>query len=300
MFEALDLFPWTQQASYTIFQQHRISPRFVHEFIDGVSRINYGQDGSIHAFVNLTSLVGAGLAGGELFSVQGGNAQVCERLLDRARAELRTQTTVEAIAAIDDPAQGRRQYAIESAIESGGRREQGFDAVVIATPLELTAIQFDHVAEWSREYAIRPYQVTHATFVAGQLQPGYFGQKRGAPLPETILTPEHPALPFSSIGRVGYSPTLQLPIYKIFSREPLDDALIGRVFAQPAETTHVRWHAYPVLKPAAQWPPFRIASGLYYANAMESAVSTMETEVVASRNVVQLLAQDMGIAAAIR
>src|SRR4029453_3159640 len=57
MFEALDLFPWTQQVSYTMFQQNRISRRFVDEFIDGVSRVNYGQDGTIHAFVNLTSLV---------------------------------------------------------------------------------------------------------------------------------------------------------------------------------------------------------------------------------------------------
>ena len=47
MFEALDLFPWTQQASYTMFQQNRISRRFVEEFIDGVSRVNYGQDGTI-------------------------------------------------------------------------------------------------------------------------------------------------------------------------------------------------------------------------------------------------------------
>ena len=289
MFEALDLFPWTQQASYTMFQQNRISRRFVDEFIDGVSRVNYGQDGTIHAFVNLTSLVGAGLGGGELFSVQGGNAQVCERLLSQARVEMRTQTAVESIGAIDDPAQNRRRYAIETEQQ----REQGFDGVILATPLELATIQLDPLAEWSPEYAKRPYQVTHATFVAGQLSPGYFGQKSRSPLPDTILTTERHGLPFSSIGRVGYSPTLDLPIYKVFSREPLDDELIGRVFARPAETTRVCWHAYPVLKPTAQWPPFRIAHGLYYANAMESAVSTMETEVVASRNVVQLLAQDI-------
>ena len=291
MFEALDLFAWTQQASYAVFQQYRVSPRFVHEFVDGVSRVNYGQDGTIHAFVNLTSLVGAGLAGGELFSIQDGNAQVCERLLSKARAELRTRTTVKSIGAIDP--QSRRRYAIE--IDQ--QREQGFDAVILATPLELTTIQLDQIAEWSPEYAKRPYQVTHATFIAGQLSPVYFGHKNSAPLPQTILTTEHPELPFSSIGRVGYSPTLELPIYKVFSREPLDDALIGRVFAKPAETMHVSWRAYPVLKPAAQWPPFRIAQGLYYVNAMESAVSTMETEVVASRNVVQLLARDIGSAA---
>jgi flavin-dependent dehydrogenase len=37
---------------------------------------------------------------------------------------------------------------------------------------------------------------------------------------------------------------------------------------------------------AQQWPPFRLGRRIYYANAMESAVSTMETEAVAGRNVV--------------
>jgi hypothetical protein len=52
-------------------------------------------------------------------------------------------------------------------------------------------------------------------------------------------------------------------------------------------------YRYPVLKPSEQWPPFRLGKRLYYANAMESAVSTMETEAVAARNVVGLLKNDL-------
>jgi len=37
-----------------------------------------------------------------------------------------------------------------------------------------------------------------------------------------------------------------------------------------------------------EWPSFIIDEGLFYINAMESAVSTMETEAVAARNVVNL------------
>ena len=74
---------------------------------------------------------------------------------------------------------------------------------------------------------------------------------------------------------------------------PFDDALIQQLFVQSADVTRISWRAYPVLNPTAEWPAFRLQRGLYYINAMESAVSTMETEVVASRNVVQLLAQEM-------
>jgi len=36
------------------------------------------------------------------------------------------------------------------------------------------------------------------------------------------------------------------------------------------------------------WPPFKIDEGLFYINAMESAVSAMETEAVAARNIANL------------
>ena len=34
-----------------------------------------------------------------------------------------------------------------------------------------------------------------------------------------------------------------------------------------------------------EWPPFEIAEDLYYINTMESAVSAMETQAVAARNI---------------
>ena len=49
--------------------------------------------------------------------------------------------------------------------------------------------------------------------------------------------------------------------------------------------SHQEWKAYTVLSPMAEWPPFEIAEGLHYINAMESAVSAMETQAVAARNI---------------
>lgn len=289
LFGALDLYAETQQSSYDFFAEHQIAPRFVREFVDGISRSNYGQCGAIHAFVNLISLTGSGIAGGSLFSIAGGNVQVCQGLLRLAGIDVRTNTSIAAIAAAPGDTPGQPRYRITT----HQRNTETFDAVVIATPLERTSIRFVGIRDRSPAPIARQSQVTHATFVAGRLNPGYFGQSRAVALPRGILTTENPQIPFSAIGRVGHSPTYGVPIYKIFSREALDDALIGRLFAQPQDTLRIKWHAYPVLQPSPAWEPFRLQHGLYYVNAMESAVSAMETEAVASRNVAQLLIQDV-------
>ena len=285
MFTELGLYQLCKEPSREFFAREGIADSFVREFIDGISRNNYGQDSGIHAFVNLISLAGAGFAGGHLFSVAGGNSQVCERLLKRANADVRTGARVLKIASDTG---NTMQYSITT---SSGT-EPGFDAIIIATPLELASIQFEGAVAEDLPYSDRSYQVTHATFVAGDLNAEFFEAQSTSDLPDTILTTENPRLWLSSVGRIGTSSTTRQPIYKVFSRERLTDALIAELFAKPSEVERLVWRAYPVLKPSQQWPPFRLGRRIYYANAMESAVSTMETEAVAGQNVVGLLRQD--------
>ena len=73
------------------------------------------------------------------------------------------------------------------------------------------------------------------------------------------------------------------------------------------------WDAYPVLPPTDTFPPIKLAKGFYYVNAFEPYallysqqrrrkanhyiifdrfISTMETETISSRNVVELLMQE--------
>lgn len=71
----------------------------------------------------------------------------------------------------------------------------------------------------------------------------------------------------------------------------------------------MQWDAYPVLPPTSTFPPIKLAKGLYYVNAFEPYVallsystgrltmslrfiSTMETETISARNVVELLLQE--------
>lgn len=70
-----------------------------------------------------------------------------------------------------------------------------------------------------------------------------------------------------------------------------------------------QWDAYPVLTPTANFPPMVLDDGIYYVNGFETFVnpfpvtafslivyfrfiSTMETETVASRGVVDLLLKE--------
>jgi prenylcysteine oxidase/farnesylcysteine lyase len=75
-------------------------------------------------------------------------------------------------------------------------KEEVFDAVIIGTPLEFAGIELHDI----NAPPMREYQITHVTFVAGKLQPKYFGLSPEDELPDLIGTIESPKIPFSSIG----------------------------------------------------------------------------------------------------
>jgi prenylcysteine oxidase / farnesylcysteine lyase len=283
MFAALGLIELCREPSPAFFRRNGIGGLFVSEFVDGISRNNYGQGSTLHAFANVISLAGAGFAGGTLFSIEGGNAGLAERLLRQSDVDLRLNTPA---LRIRGPEPGERGYRL---LTVDGATESIFDAVIIAAPLEVAAIEIKSAGIEVPIIADRRFQITHATFVAGQLNPAFFGAPPGATLPGTILTVEDPKIWFSSVGRVGFSPAANNPVYKIFSREALIDSQIDLMFRFRSEVERVVWRAYPVLSATAVWPAFELAPGLYYPNAMESAVSTIETEAVAARNVAGLL-----------
>lgn len=283
----LGLYDMAQQDGYSFFREHGVSDQFVLEMSDGIARGNYSQAGQMNAWATMVSLIGGGFGGGSLFSIVEGNVRLPEGLLSRSGARVFTGTAVNRVAA-RATADGSPGYTVTTA---GGERCE-CDAVVIAAPLEMAGVEFEGVALAPESGVRRPYQTVHVTFVAGRANPAYFGLQPGQPVPGLILTRERPEIPFVAMG-ARRAADGQETIYKLFSREALDDALLDAMFTRRAETVRLVWQAYPVLNPAPVWPPFRLAPGLYYVNAMESAVSTMETEAIAARNVVNLLLREM-------
>ncbi|MDP4106150.1 MAG: FAD-dependent oxidoreductase [Bacillota bacterium] len=283
LFKKLGLYSLSQEKSYDYFRRNGISDRFIHEFMNGVSRLNYGQDASMHGLVNLVSLAGASF-GGYLFAIKGRNSQICEAMLQNSSAKVLKNHRV-----ISIHKKEKNKYLIT--VEGGTKEE--FDYIVIATPLEKAKLDFTNLELEEKNRLSRPYQVTNVTYVFGKLNPNYFGLAKAEQIPANILTQENENIPFSSIELCKENKVSGQNIYRIFSRHKLAEDLLNKLFIERSETKSLVWDAYPVLTPTAAWPSFVLEEGIYYVNAMESAISTMETEVMGSKNVVNLLLKDI-------
>lgn len=96
-------------------------------------------------------------------------------------------------------------------------------------------------------------------------------------------------------GDAGSSPpSVNAPddhLVKIFSLAPLSDGKLASILGDKtiAWTYRQQWESYPELHPTRDFPPIRPDQGIYYINAFEPLVSTMETSTVASRNAVALM-----------
>lgn len=123
---ALDLGDEVRHSLDELTRTRRISDRLTHEFVTGVLRNMYNQTSSIGAFAGLVGLAGAGLAGGSLFAIEGGNNTLLARVITAAEATVALGTKVTAVRA-----DGARIHLDDA---GGGTHE--FDAVVIAAPLE--------------------------------------------------------------------------------------------------------------------------------------------------------------------
>jgi len=312
MFATLGLRNLTQVSAYDYLEgKLDITPSFVEEFVDGASRDNYGQDGAINALVDLVSLAGAGIAG-SVFSLANGTTPIVGALLDAPAIRVRVATAVAAIEATssryrvsyqpsDGPPDEQRAGGAPSSLAA-----EEYDAVAVATPLEV-ARGLKLLRSEVTVNASRPYQRTCVTFVCGVVSPLYFGLGAAAHVPTELLTVENASLPFTTLAVHATLPNGS-KVYKLFSRQPLSEPLLDKVFASRSRTRRLDWAAaYPQLRPSPPeqtWPPFEIplrppptgaqsgaevrsdgtARPVLYVNAMESPVSCMETQLIAAKN----------------
>jgi prenylcysteine oxidase/farnesylcysteine lyase len=225
----------------------------------------------IAALPGISGLIGASLAGGGLFSVAGGNAALVEGSLRLADAEVRTGTRV--VEVLDD-----RTLVLDDGTTVAA------DIVVLALPLAVAGITLPE------SVALPPtrYRHVHVTLVAGSPSPQYFGTKTP---PQTVFTTWNDDTPFTSLGRIGYSRGEGVPIYKFFSLEPLTDETVRRVMHDVRAIDRLEWDAYPVMEVSPQTAPFELAAGVYFPNALEPMISTLETETIAGRAVGALVAE---------
>lgn len=231
---------------------------------------------------------------GKLFKIEGGNEQLPQRLLWGAKVHLKYGWSIEEVRLSEG---GRFELHAKRSRHRSTPSEQlawqqevvgPYEAVVLATPLEHSGINFRGMAV--KSIPKRTYQKIVTNYIAGRLRASYFGTTQ---LPtDLLLTTGHAATPFSVI-----SPIRRLPdgrtLYKLFSDDRLSSSLRHEMFDNVTEVDYREWYAYPHLAPLEADTPFQLAPGLFYNNAIESAASAMEMSAIAAKNSALLVARHL-------
>ncbi|KAG6919572.1 hypothetical protein DXG01_004235 [Tephrocybe rancida] len=268
----------------SFFAQSGVARRFAFELIEGATRVNYGQNlDNIHGVGGTLSLATDGAKG-----IEGGNFQVFEQFLKRSGADIHLNTHVTEISEAPSPSSG---WDVKSTL---GTKQ--YKAVILAAPFHSTGIAIPpSLAESIPEQPYVHLHVTLLTTTSPTPDPAYFGESTASALSEMTLTtyegvrngrkePEFNSLSYHGLVRDGEWAV------KIFSKARISDELLVRLFqGQVGWVYRKEWDAYPELKPTTTFPPVKVDHGFYYVNAFEPLISTMETETVAARNVVDLL-----------
>lgn len=270
LLKSVDLYNNTQYTVEELLLNAGLSTLLIDELVTITMRINYGQNVSISGLAGGVSLAGAQ---GGLWAVIGGNWQLADGLIRRSNASLSLNHKVLSVTAVGD------RYLLGS---EGGTTT--CDAVIIATSLDESKIIFTP----SVNIVKRHMQHTYTTFVRGLLNPDYFGSTSDG-IPELIGTKEDPKIPFSSISvKKEYNATDKA--YKVFSRAPLSDELLGQIFSTYRSTIRIDWAAYPHYTAPERFSPYVLdGKHIYYINTFENAASAIETAAVSAQNVARLL-----------
>eukprot|EP00743_Colponemidia_sp_Colp-15_P001589 GILK01001735.1.p1 GENE.GILK01001735.1~~GILK01001735.1.p1 ORF type:complete len:490 (-),score=76.05 GILK01001735.1:728-2197(-) len=298
--QRVDLLSWTNITTTDLLLRSGVSPLYVNEFITAVTRVQYGQNVStLHGLQDLIAMCGTS----ELFHIPKGNFQVAECMLKNATAAVLHNTTVKSIT---KTASNLQKYTVEG-IRTNSKGEtvdvsDTFDAVVIATPLEFTNISFVNMQIPDDKRMARDYQTIYSTFVVGLLNQTYFHQSATETGVGAVLTTEESKdLPFTSMSRLHtFNDTYSnMSVFKFFSRKPLKEEELDRLFVQRVHHQQVSWQAYPVQRPIGPdfdmhgFPPVYLDDHIYYVNAFESATSCMECSMVSAANIARLIQQDL-------
>ena len=166
---------------------------------------------------------------------------------------------------------------------SAGKEPEAFRRlVIIAAPLEGADIEFEGitVSKWEPQQ----YQPVFTKIMRGVFDSTYFGLDNTSKTPAIVLTTKNHADPIKhcSIQKIGNNES----IVTFTSTEPLPDDLFRDVFkSQSTAILEHQWKAaYPIFRPITKLPPTKLDKGLFYVNAIEPAISSMETSGVVSLN----------------
>jgi len=299
VFDAIGLLEPTKISTADYFKQIRVNDRMAYDVVEPITHNMYNQGSEMNALASLVGLAGAGLAGGHLFVVDGGNRTLYDRMIKKAGIDLKTGAKIDkvVITTTSDGDGGKvaggRPFTYELITDDG--EALSYDAVILAAPPALADLEIELDGQ-PFEIPVYPYRKVQTTLVVGELRPEYFGQTPGTHMPSTIFTASSAPAPFKSIGTTGFSPKYDCRIYKIFSADHvMTESELNDIFTRIHEThVHVWRGAYPILTPNIEHVPFELNEGFYFANALETIAGSIEVETVSGVNAANLCIDYLG------
>lgn len=273
---------------------------FINDFVEPITRVNYGQSVRINGFVGAVSLAGADPG---LWAVDGGNKRVCSGLLYISKSEL-ISAKVTSIAVKVRPSKTGPPasfYEVNYLGEDGAAHSL-YDIVIIATPLHQgkSDITFSGFSPPIPSHYPGRFHQTVATLVHGLLNVSYLGTTEAAAdfrVSDVLTTASENSIinSLSSLNPVhipsGYkpSPASHHKVWKVFSPEPLTQEQLKNMFLSWDSVSETSWLAYPTYSPPQRkTPPFILDKRMYYLNAVEWAASAMEMSAISARNLALL------------
>jgi prenylcysteine oxidase/farnesylcysteine lyase len=275
-FKRAGLDAWYKTTLNHLLTEKGVDKVFIDEVITPITRTIYSQNADIGGFAGLSSILA--VYEGRSYRLDDGNSVLPMRLAERSGAEIRIGQKVNVIEKTSEGA-----YRVSTSKETGV-----FDAVVVATPMEHSGLEFDNISTETQEPV--QYRTVYRRVARGVIDPTYFGLAESK-LPSMILTTEEadPITHFSIQKSVNGDSLLM-----ISSTEPLDDDLLGRIMTKRQTVLEYRWQAaYPIFKPLQELPKIRLDERLTYLNAIEPAASSMESSALSAFKAVRIIRSEL-------
>ncbi|THV06108.1 FAD/NAD(P)-binding domain-containing protein [Dendrothele bispora CBS 962.96] len=273
-----------QNTASDFFKSKGVSEQYIYEVLESSTRVNYAQNiDKIHALEGTVSM-----AADKATSIKDGNWRVFENFLNHSKATVYLNTSVHGVS---QTTSSSRPWLVTS--DKGSTRYRG---VILAAPFHQTGIKLPSAL--SSQIPEQPYVHLHVTLLttsSPHMSSEYLNMAPNTKPPSMLLTTWNGArqgLKAPEFNSISYHGKINEDewVVKIFSMEAVEDEWLNSMFDGNVSWVYRKeWDAYPVLPPTTEFPPVKLDTGFYYVNAFEPFISTMETETIAARNVVDLL-----------
>lgn len=281
--DKIGLYSYTQTTFDKFIQQNSLfGQQFWRDFLVPILRVNYNQNSQATAFV---SMVSSAAIVSDFETLDQGTDSLSRCLVSQAKPNVKMNSTITRIEKRElDYLVTYKEFGSEGCKEYTSNH----DIIVLGVPIELSNIEFINIKipTYKREYV-----KVHTTFVTGNLNLKRFNLEPSQSIVYSVITTGENETNFYSIALTDFTKSGDT-IYKIFSKNEVTESELYDYFSE-FKWVHRDWfYAYPKyynLTTEKDWHDIEFDTNIYEINSMESIVSTIETEIISSKNIALLI-----------